>query len=337
MDDDPAAPHPDRRRVRPESSAATTFTRENRRACPASKDSFAAKDTLTVAGTELRDLQDRRRRRPGERRPTAVLAEGAAGEPDPHRGRREHHRRPHPRAGQLGSQRRAQRGDPVHPGPGDHAGLHRGALRRRPGHHARGDGRPRRRPGPDQPARAGRDGDRPLGDRRRLRPRRRLRAQRRAGVRAQPRAVPVPALGPDRVRRVQGRPAGHRHRASGQHRAPGAGGHVPGGTVLQAYPDSCVGTDSHTTMVNGLGRARLGRRRHRGRGRDARAAGVDAHPPGRRVQAHRRDPGRHHRDRRRADDHRDAAQARRRRQVRGVLRRRRRRRSRWPTGRRSAT
>src|SRR5204862_7169217 len=26
-----------------------------------------------------------------------------------------------------------------------------------------------------------------------------------------------------------------------------------GGTVLQAYPDTCVGTDSHTTMVNGLG------------------------------------------------------------------------------------
>ncbi|HXH35174.1 MAG TPA: aconitate hydratase [Plantibacter sp.] len=26
-----------------------------------------------------------------------------------------------------------------------------------------------------------------------------------------------------------------------------------GGTVLRAYPDTCVGTDSHTTMVNGLG------------------------------------------------------------------------------------
>ncbi|WP_058233911.1 aconitate hydratase [Devriesea agamarum] len=28
---------------------------------------------------------------------------------------------------------------------------------------------------------------------------------------------------------------------------------VDGKTVLRAYPDSCVGTDSHTTMVNGLG------------------------------------------------------------------------------------
>ena len=49
------------------------------------------------------------------------------------------------------------------PGARDHAGLHRRALRRRPRHDARGDGRPRRRPGADQPARAGRAGHRPLG------------------------------------------------------------------------------------------------------------------------------------------------------------------------------
>ena len=39
-------------------------------------------------------------------------------------------------------------------------------------------------------------------------------------------------------------------------------------------------------------RAGLGRRRHRGRGRDAGPAGVDADPAGRRLQAHRRDPAR---------------------------------------------
>ena len=33
------------------------------------------------------------------------------------------------------------------------------------------------------------------------------------------------------------------------------------------YPDSLVGTDSHTTMVNGVGVVGVGRRRHRGRGR----------------------------------------------------------------------
>ncbi len=74
-------------------------------------------------------------------------------------------------------------------------------------------------------------------------------------------------------------------------------------------------------------RARLGRRRHRGRGRDARPAGLDAHPARRRLQAHRRAARRHHRHRPGADHHRDAAQARRGRQVRRVLRRRRRRRA----------
>ena len=73
-------------------------------------------------------------------------------------------------------------------------------------------------------------------------------------------------------------------------------------------------------------RARLGRRRHRGRGRHARPARLDAHPEGGRLQAHRRDPGGRHRHRRRPDDHRAAAQARRGRQVRRVLRRGRRRR-----------
>ncbi len=58
------------------------------------------------------------------------------------------------------------------------------------------------------------------------------------------------------------------------------------GTV---YPDSCVGTDSHTTMVNGLGRRRLGRRWHRGRGSDAWPAHQHADPTRRRLQALRRD------------------------------------------------
>ena len=43
-----------------------------------------------------------------------------------------------------------------------------------------------------------------------------------------------------------------------------------------AYPDSLVGTDSHTTMVNFTWRVRLGRRRNRSRGRDARPAAFDA-------------------------------------------------------------
>ncbi len=51
-----------------------------------------------------------------------------------------------------------------------------------------------------------------------------IRAQRRARVRAQQGALLVPALGPDRVRQLQGRAARHRHRAPGQPRVPLARG-----------------------------------------------------------------------------------------------------------------
>jgi aconitate hydratase len=79
-----------------------------------------------------------------------------------------------------------------------------------------------------------------------------------------------------------------------------------------AYPDTCVGTDSHTTMQNG-----------RGGGRDAGPAHLHAHPQGRRVPAHRSAAERRHRHRPGAHHHRTAAQARCGRQVRRVLRRRR--------------
>ena len=69
-------------------------------------------------------------------------------------------------------------------------------------------------------------------------------------------------------------------------------------------------------------RARLGRRRHRGRGGDARSAGHHADPAGHRLQAHGQLAGGHHRDRSGAHGHRDAAQEGRGGQVRRVLRRR---------------
>ena len=84
-------------------------------------------------------------------------------------------------------------------------------------------------------------------------------------------------------------------------------------------------------------RARLGRRRDRGRGGDARPADLDAAAAGDRLQARRRAARGRDRDRPRADRDRDAARARRRLQVRRVLRPRACRRSAWPTGRRSAT
>ena len=67
------------------------------------------------------------------------------------------------------------------------------------------------------------------------------------------RALRVPALGPGRVRRLRGRAAGHRHRPPGQPRVPRARRVRRTSATGQAYPDTLVGTDSHTTMVNGLG------------------------------------------------------------------------------------
>ena len=150
-----------------------------------------------------------------------------------------------------------------------------------------------------------------------------LRAQRRDRVRAQPRALPVPALGPGRLRRLQGRPARHRHRAPGQHRAPRPrrddppdGRRHAGGLPRHLRRHRLPHHDGQRHR-----RGRLGRRRHRGRGRDARPAGLHADPARGRLQAVRRAARGLHRHRPRAHHHRDAARARRGRQVRRVLRR----------------
>jgi aconitate hydratase len=61
--------------------------------------------------------------------------------------------------------------------------------------------------------------------------------------------------GQQRLREHAGRPPGHRHRPPGQPRVPRQRRvHPPGGRHQDvAYPDTLVGTDSHTTMINGLG------------------------------------------------------------------------------------
>ena len=94
---------------------------------------------------------------------------------------------------------------------------------RRPRGDARRDAGPRRRPGADQPACIPAelviDHSVQVDE---FATRLALRPQRRARVRAEPRALRVPALGPAGVRRPQGRPAGHRHRPPGQPRVPRA-------------------------------------------------------------------------------------------------------------------
>ena len=63
-------------------------------------------------------------------------------------------------------------------------------------------------------------------------------------------------MGREGVRQFQGGAAGHRHLPPGQPRIyrPERSGPAPTRTARTvAYPDTLVGTDSHTTMVNGLG------------------------------------------------------------------------------------
>ena len=196
-----------------------------------------------------------------------------------------------------------------------------------------------RRPEQDQPARAGRARHRPLGPGRRVRHAARVRAQRRARVRAQPGALRVPALGPERVPTTSAScrrtPASSTRSTSSTSRASCSA--TTGASPSLAYPDTLVGTDSHTTMINGLGVLGWG------------VGGIEAEaamlgqpmsmliPQVVGFKLTGELPGGRDRDRPRAHRHRDAAQEGRRRQVRRVLRRRARATCRSPTARRSAT
>ena len=219
--------------------------------------------------------------------------------------------------------------DRVHARARADAGLHRRARRRRPRGDARRDGADGRRPREDQPARARRARDRPLRAGRRLRHARRL-----------PRSTP--SASSSATRSATRSCAGARRRSSTSRscrRTPGSCTRSTSSTSRassssarrrrsaarsrrRAYPDTLVGTDSHTTMVNGLGVLGWG------------VGGIEAEaamlgqpmsmliPQVRRLPLHGALPRGRDRDRPRADRHRDAARARRRRQVRRVLRRR---------------
>ena len=152
-----------------------------------------------------------------------------------------------------------------------------------------------------------------------------VRLQRRARVRAQRRALPAAALGPDRVPRPARRAAGHRHRPPGQPRVPGQrrdrrsrwDGIRPDRLSRHARRDRLAHDDDQRPR-----RPRLRRRRDRGRGRPARPAALPADAPDRRRPPPRRAAARLDRDRPRPRRDPDAARARRRRRVRRVRRRR---------------
>ena len=252
--------------------------------------------------------------------------EGAAREPAALRGRPHRHQGRHRGGRGLDRQQgQGREGDRLPPGARADAGLHRRAGRRRPCRHARRDEEPRRRPAQDQPARAGRSRHRPLGHRRRVRHAAGLRQERRDRIPAQRRALPVPEMGPDGLQQLLRRAAGHRHLPPGQSRIPVADGVEPQdrgrADRVRLSGHARRHRFAHHDGERARG-ARLGRRRHRGRGGDARPADLDADPRGRRLQADRPPARGRHRDRSRADGHADAAQEGRRRQVRRVLRHR---------------
>ena len=225
--------------------------------------------------------------------------------------------------GRLGRRRRAERGDPVHPGPGADAGLHRRAMRGRSGHDARGRPRPRRRRRP-----------------------RSTRSPRPNWSSTTP-SSPTSSAGPDAFERnVEFEYGRNKERYQFLRWGQTAFNEfkvVPPGTGIVhqvniehlarvvmprdgvAYPDTVVGTDSHTTMVNGLGVLGWGVG-----GIEAEAAmlGQPVSMLIPRVVGFKLNgslPDGRHRHRPRPHHHADAAQAWCRRQVRRVLRLRRRR------------
>ncbi len=181
----------------------------------------------------------------------------------------------------------------------------------------------------DQSAGAGGSRHRPFGGGEFLRPQGLVQKERRGGVQAEPGTLPVPQMGAELVRRFPRGAARHRHLPSGQSRISVARGVEREG---QDHSSRQVGGD-RTRLSGHAGRhrfahhdgeravgARLGRRRHRGRGGDARPALLDGAAGGDRRAAERQAQGRRHRDRSRAHGDADAAQARRRRQIRRIFR-----------------
>ena len=271
-----------------------------------------AQRDVTRRNRELRDLPARRPPGPLGCRASSVLPARAARE---RAARGERPRRGGDRG--LGRERGAEPRDLLPAEPRHPPGLHRRTGDRRPRGDAERDAGPGRRPGRDQPGDPGRARDRPLGAGRRVRHPPGLRPQRRARVRAQPRALRLPALGPAVAGRPEGRPARHRHRPPGQPRVPRPRGRVARrpGVPGHAGRDRLAHDDGQRPR-----RARLGRRRDRGRGGDARRGALDARPAGGRLPPDRRLARGRDGDRPRPDGDRDPAEHRRGREVRRVLR-----------------
>ena len=220
-----------------------------------SDNSFDARATLRVGDRELEIFRLDALQSALRRRPAAVLPQDPAREPAPHRGNGSVTRRGHRGAGDAGTRRPSPSKEIAFtPAPRAAAGLHRRArasstsprcATRWPTSAATRDRSTRSCPSSSSSTTRSRS----TSSARRAA----FAHQRRAGVRAQPGALRVPALGPGRVRELPRRAAGHRHRPPGQPRVPRRASSSSTSEAGVAYPDTLVGTDSHTTMINGLG------------------------------------------------------------------------------------
>ncbi len=241
--------------------------------------------------------------------PPAVQHEGAAREHAALRGRGDGDARGCPGDRRLAEGRALHPRDPVSPGARADAGFHRRALRRRSRGDARRHHQARRRRPEDQSAGARPPRHRSLGDGRRIRHAQGVRGQCRARIRPQPRALRIPQMGIEGARQFLGGAAGDGHLPPGQSRI-----YRPRGLVLGRRQGGDGRLSGHARRHRQPyddgqrpGHPRLGRRRDRGRGGDARPAGQHADPRGGGLQAHRRAAGGHHRHRPGAHRHADAA------------------------------
>ena len=155
----------------------------------------------------------------------------------------------------MGCRGRARHRDPVHAGPRRDAGLHRRALHRRPRHDARGRRRPRRRPeARSTRSRRPRWSSTTRSSPTCSAPRTPSSATSRSSTSATASATSscAGARRPSTTSRSSRRAPASCTRSTSS-TSPRSSTTATVGGVLRAYPDTCVGTDSHTTMVNGLG------------------------------------------------------------------------------------
>ena len=227
----------------------------------ASLDSFKCRKTLDGRGQDLPIFfaQGGRAAWPRRRLAIAVLAEGRAGEPAAQRGRAHRQEGGHRGGRRLAGQPRQERArNRLPPGARADAGLHRRAGGRRSGRDARRDGQARRRPRQDQSAQSRRPRDRPFRRRRLFRHRQGARARTSSANTSRTRSAIASSSGASRrspISRVVPPGTGICHQVNLEYLAQTVWTvkeKRDGKTVEVAYPDTLVGTDSHTTMVNGL-------------------------------------------------------------------------------------